>query len=301
MLQNAFEALRSEVEGLRGALSHEQALAASLLEAQTKAELDADRLQSVVEATVRKVMQDEVAELRDKVGVVEAAVRTVMQDVVAEMHDKVAATVEGLRSEIEALRTSRKDDLAGFQSLVAAAEAKSVSPAALNRSEAGTRKAFRATLHEELHPLVEVVAESVAQSEFQLQTIDRKIEKLNESGGVARRSPGRGDGLGGGARNRRCQRHPVIGHRVDPAPAVLSGKRPRADVAASALASRSTLGPSTGPPVDPGCRRTSNRNIVPRRPGVAAQAPIERLRAFPWVPGLPCLLGWSRLLVAYEV
>ncbi len=160
--QNAFDALRLEVEGLRGALAQEQAVVASLVQARAdEPPLDVAALGEAVTAAVRGAVQEEAAGLKADLG----------------------ASVESLRQEIEAVRRAHDDSLVAARALTEATTSANASlPAELSRRDSGNRKAFRATLREELQPLVEVVAESVAQSEYQLEALDRKLDKFRELG-----------------------------------------------------------------------------------------------------------------------
>ena len=52
----------------------------------------------------------------------------------------------------------------------------------LDERDSVNRRAFRTTMHEELQPLVDIVAESVAQSEVQLGALDRTFDKFKDMG-----------------------------------------------------------------------------------------------------------------------
>jgi hypothetical protein len=160
--QNAFDALRQEVQGLRGALSQEQALVATLLESRAADEgPDPEALRILVDTAARKAVRRQAADLKTDVG----------------------GIVDGLRRDLDAVKLAQEQSVADLQASVAAvaealAGASAALPAEINRRDSANRKAFRATLNEEMRPLIEVVAESVAQSDFELQALDRKIDKL---------------------------------------------------------------------------------------------------------------------------
>ena len=177
-IQHAFDALRLEVEGLRGALAQEQALVATLVDKGTHdSGLDAESLRTLVEAAVGEAMRRDTADRNTEIAAAVASLRQDLEAVTRAQADHVAA----LQSSIAAAGT----DNAGLQASLAAVVAGSAElTTELNHREAATRKAVRATLREELHPLVEVVAESVAQSEYELRAIGRKLEQLSESGAL---------------------------------------------------------------------------------------------------------------------
>lgn len=203
--QGAFEALRLEVEGLRGALAQEQALVASLLERRdTDNHVDTESLAALVTTAVRKAVRREAAELATALAPTVEALRRDLDGVKASHDDHVAALQASAAAGAEAidpapllasmaevaadtaeLRTSMAAVAADGAALKASSEALAAAgerlPAELNRRDAGARKAFRATLHEELQPLVEVVAESVAQSDYELKAIVRRLDQLTES------------------------------------------------------------------------------------------------------------------------
>ena len=167
--QTAFDALRQEVQGLHTALLQEQAVVAKLLdERKDDKGLDPDALRDVVDAAVRKAMRNQADDLRND----------------------VSSTVAGLRRDLEALTRSQEERGAGLEASIARAEAAVAEastasaglPAELSRRDALNRRALRMTLQEQFMPLVEVVAESVAQTEHELQSIDLKLEELTDLG-----------------------------------------------------------------------------------------------------------------------
>ena len=157
-VEGAFDTLRQEVEGLRTALAKEQALVATLVGTEKpEAGPDAESLQAIIDVAVRKAVR------RESVA----------------LSDTVTAVVEGLRRDMEAARTASEATLATLQqTLDEVAAATSSIPAELGQHEAGTRKAFKTALSQELQPVIEVVAESIAQSDYELKAISAKLDDL---------------------------------------------------------------------------------------------------------------------------
>jgi hypothetical protein len=134
---------------------------ARLLDDRTTSPIDIKAIQDVVGSAVRQAMRSQSEDLRTE----------------------ISTTVAGLRRELEAVRRSQDEHAAGLQSsLDAAAAASTGLPADISRRDAANRKSLRLTLHEEFMPLVEVVAESIAQTDHQLEGIEAKLEQLNELG-----------------------------------------------------------------------------------------------------------------------
>ncbi len=156
--QDDSDALRVAVDGLRRASTHEASLVASLVENSAESRLDEAALGKLVTSAVQVAARREAADLETA----------------------LAASVDAMRDDMEAMRQAHEDGLASLRVSIEATSA--ALPADLSRRDSGNRKALRTTLHEEFQPLVEVVAESVAQSEYQLQALDRRLDKLEELG-----------------------------------------------------------------------------------------------------------------------
>ena len=157
-VEGAFDTLRQEVEGLRTALAKEQALVATLVGTERpEAAPDGESLRAVIDLAVRKAVR------RESVA----------------LSDTVTAVVEGLRRDMEAAKTAREATLATLQqTLDEVAAATAAVPAELGRYDAGNRKAFKSALSQELQPVVEAVAESIAQSDYELKAIGGKLDAL---------------------------------------------------------------------------------------------------------------------------
>ena len=157
-VEGAFDTLRQEVEGLRTALAKEQALVATLVGTEKpEAGPDAESMQAIIDVAVRKAVR------RESVA----------------LSDTVTAVVEGLRRDMEAARTASEATLATLQqTLDEVAAATAAIPAELGQHDAGNRKAFKTALSQELQPVIEVVAESVAQSDYELKAISAKLDDL---------------------------------------------------------------------------------------------------------------------------
>jgi len=202
-LQNAFDALRLEVHGLRDVLAQDQAETTSLVEKHFEdAKLDTDNLRTLVDVAVREAMLRETADLKAELaaavtdlgrdleavsGAQESHVAALQSSITALATESAGmqASVAAVEADAAGLRTylgAIAADVAGSQaSLVALAASSAEVATELNRREATTRKAFRATLREELQPLVDVVAESVAQSDYELRALGRRLDQLAES------------------------------------------------------------------------------------------------------------------------
>jgi transposase-like protein len=201
--QSTFDSLRAEIEVLRGALSQEQVIVARLIESRVgEAKVDGELLRGLVDAAVRDAVRSEASELSGnltaKVDGLSGALETVRQSQTDHAADVQRSTEEALANSAgmrESMETVLADSMgvkasmaeavaqiAGLQASMAAVAASSADvPAELSRHAAGNRKAWRATLREELQALVEVVAESVAQSDHELAALDRKLDRLVES------------------------------------------------------------------------------------------------------------------------
>ena len=157
-VEGAFDTLRQEVEGLRSALAKEQALVATLVGTEKpEAGPDAESLQAMIDVAVRKAVR------RESVA----------------LSDTVTAVVEGLRRDMETARSAGEATLAALQQTLDEVAAASASvPAELGRHDAGTRKAFKTALGQELQPVIEAVAESIAQSDYELKAISGKLDAL---------------------------------------------------------------------------------------------------------------------------
>lgn len=171
--QSTFDALRLEVEGLRGALAQEQAMVATLVESRhDQGGLDAETLRSLVDSVVHQAVRQAASEITTDLTAVVASLRRDIESVRRAQDEQVAA----LQSSVPAAPT----DDAGLQAAMAAIADRTA--AELDRRDSASRKAFRLTLREELEPLVEVVAESVAQSEFELKALGRKLDGIEDFG-----------------------------------------------------------------------------------------------------------------------
>jgi len=157
-VEGAFDTLRQEVEGLRSALAKEQALVATLVGTEKpEAGPDADSLRALIDMAVRKAVR------RESVA----------------LSDTVTAVVDGMRRDMEAAKVASEATLATLQqTLDEVAAATAAVPAELGRYDAGNRKAFRTALGQELQPLIEAVAESIAQSDYELKAIGGKLDAL---------------------------------------------------------------------------------------------------------------------------
>ncbi|MEA2900320.1 MAG: hypothetical protein QOH36_207 [Actinomycetota bacterium] len=157
-VEGAFDTLRQEVEGLRSALAKEQALVATLVGTEKpEAGPDVESLLTAIDMAVRKAVR------RESVA----------------LSDTVTAVVEGLRRDMEAARTASEATLATLQQTLDEVAAATASvPAELGRHDAGTRKAFKTALGQELQPVIEAVAESIAQSDYELKAISGKLDAL---------------------------------------------------------------------------------------------------------------------------
>jgi len=195
--QSAFDGLRSEIEGLRVELSQEQAMVAALIESRSDdATLAGESLRSLVDTVVREAVRSEAGQLGAAVtatveglrGDLEAAQRSQNEHVAGLEASLAAAAADGeeLRASLKAV-VAESEELQGFIRAVAADSAAAVAastielPAELSRHDAGIRKAFRATLREELQPLVDVVADSVAQSDYEVKALARRLDRVLES------------------------------------------------------------------------------------------------------------------------
>jgi hypothetical protein len=205
--QRAFDALRVEVESLRTALVREQHLVASLLESRsTEAEVDPETLRALVSTSVEEVVGRRSTDLRAELTATVAGLRHDLEAARLSHEEKVAglraalaeaaaaaaAERAGLKSSMEAVVAAAASENGGLESSVSALHEIQASfeavaadnaglPAELNRRDAAGRKAFRATLREELQPLVDVVADSVAQSDYELKALGRRVDSLMES------------------------------------------------------------------------------------------------------------------------
>ncbi|MEA2826046.1 MAG: hypothetical protein QOG43_485 [Actinomycetota bacterium] len=188
--EGAFEALRGEVDALRGAMAQEQALVASLVaNGRPDAGPDVESLRAMVDSAVRKAVRREAVALGDTVAAILEGVR---RDLVA-MRQSNEAHVTAFKESTEqvanatsalpaAVREANEAGLAGLkESVDEVAAATSALPAELGRHDAANRKAFRTTLNLELQPLIEVVAESIAQSDYELKAIGAKLDALAAS------------------------------------------------------------------------------------------------------------------------
>lgn len=191
--QSAFDGLRSEVEGLRAELSQEQAMVAALIESRSD---DGESVQTLVDTAVREAVRSEAVELGAAVTATVAGLRGDLEAAKAAQDDHVAglkaslaavaADGEGLRASLDKVVAQSKG-LQTFIRTVAADSAAAVAasttelPAELSRRDAGIRKAFRATMREEIQPLVDVVADSVAQSDYELKALARRVDRVLES------------------------------------------------------------------------------------------------------------------------
>ena len=107
------------------------------------------------------------------------AVRKAVRRESVALSDTVTAVVEGLRRDMEAATTASEATLAALQqTLDEVAAAAAGVPAELGRHDAGTRKAFKTALSQELQPVIEAVAESIAQSDYELKAISGKLDDL---------------------------------------------------------------------------------------------------------------------------
>ena len=213
--RRSVEALRREVDGLRGALAQEQALVATLVTSgRTEAGPDAESLRALVDSAVRAAVRREAVALGDTVAAILEGVRREMETLrqaneanFAAFHEsveQVAALPTAVREASEenvdvlkasvaqvaavgealpdAVRDANEASLAGLkESVDEMVDVTSNLPAELSRHDAGNRKAFRTTLGHELQPLIEVVADSIAQSDYELKSIGAKLDALAES------------------------------------------------------------------------------------------------------------------------
>lgn len=187
--QGEFEGLRVEVERLRTALAEEQAALATRVSTSVEEAVrrEATDLRTELMATVAGLRHDlEATRLshEERVAGLQAAL--------AKATSVASAERAGLKSSMKAVAAAAATETAGLQtsveaitgihaSFVAVAADNAGLPAELNRRDAAGRRAFRATLREELQPLVDVVAESVAQSDYELKELGRRVDQLMES------------------------------------------------------------------------------------------------------------------------
>ncbi len=213
--RRSVEALRREVDGLRGALAQEQALVATLVTSgRTDAGPDAEALRALVDGAVRAAVRREAVALGDTVAAILEGVRRELETLrqaneanFAAFHESVeqvaalpTAVREASEENVDVLKASVAQVAAVGEALPdAVREANEASlaalkesvdemvdvttnlPAELSRHDAGNRKAFRTTLGQELQPLIEVVADSIAQSDYELKSIGAKLDALAQS------------------------------------------------------------------------------------------------------------------------
>lgn len=193
-VESAFAALRQQVDGLRVALAQEQALVATLVGTEKpESGPDVESLNAMIDSAVRKAVRRESVALGDTVSaVVEgvrrdmASARTATEATLAAIRESVegvaaanAASVASLKESVEEVATASGATAALIKrSVDEIADVTSAVPAELGRREAGNRKTFRTALSQELQPLIDVVAESVAQSEFELKRITAKLDAV---------------------------------------------------------------------------------------------------------------------------
>ena len=238
-VEGAFDTLRQEVEGLRAALAKEQALVATLVGTEKpEAGPDAESLQAIIDVAVRKAVR------RESVA----------------LSDTVTAVVEGLRRDMEAAKTASEATLATLQqTLDEVAAATAAVPAELGQHDAGNRKAFKTALSQELQPVIEVVAESIAQSDYELKAIGAKLDALAVSDAE----------LGAAIADLSA----VVEALADEAGVEFDesdGPRPAAPARRPAAARRWAAGPPTPRPPAAGCRCGS--------PGPRATPPARKRR-----------------------
>lgn len=195
--QSAFDDLRSEIEGLRVEFSQELAMVTALIESRSDdATLAGGSLRSLVEPVVREAVRSEAGQLEAAVtatveglrGDLEAAQRSQNEHVAGLEASLAAAAADGeeLRASLKAV-VAEREERQGFIRTAAAESAAAVAAstiglqAELSRHDARIRKAFRATLREELQPLVDVVADSVAQSDYEVKALARGLDRVLES------------------------------------------------------------------------------------------------------------------------
>ncbi len=191
--EEALQALRNEVSGLRDALRVEQAMVASLV-SNTKTDdvSDAEVLQAAVDAAVRKAVRRESVALGDSVSALlegmrcdMVAMRQADLDNFAALRESVqqlAVANSALSDRTAALKEATEDNYAVLkESLADVTAVTSTIPAELSRHSATNRKAFGADLAEELQPIIEAVAESIAQSDYGLAAITERLDALAAS------------------------------------------------------------------------------------------------------------------------
>ncbi len=193
----AIEALRDEIVELRRALAREQSLAADPVSAsKVGAGPDTDSIRATIDAAVRTAMRKESVALGDAVAALLEGVRrdmvamrqtydeglTAMKELVAEVGVARADLPVALAKRFDGLQDANDENVAVLRELVAdVAAATSALSTELGRLDAGNRKAFRAALAEDMRPIIEVVAESVAQADVRLTALDEKVDELTES------------------------------------------------------------------------------------------------------------------------
>lgn len=172
-------------------------MVAALIESRSDdAAFDGESFRTLVDTVIREAVRSEAGELGAAVTAAAAGLRGDLDEAKRAHDDHIAglkaslaesaADGEGLRASLEKVVAQNKG-LQTFIRTVAADSAAAVAasttelPAELSRRDAGIRKAFRATLREEIQPLVDVVADSVAQSDYELKALARRVDRVLES------------------------------------------------------------------------------------------------------------------------